>query len=69
MIRGAGPSEVHVRVSCPPIRFPCFYGMDFQTMGELIGSTHSVEEIRGHIGADSLGYLSREAMLAAVPNS
>ena len=69
MIRSAGPAEVHVRVSCPPIRFPCFYGMDFQTMGELIASTHSVEEIRRHIGADSLGYLSKEAMLEAAPNS
>ena len=67
MLREAGAREVHVRVSCPPIRFPCFYGMDFQTHGELIASRRSVEEIREFIEADSLGYLSKEGMLAAMP--
>ena len=69
MLREAGAKEVHVRVSCPPIRFPCFYGMDFQTHGELIASKRSVEEIREFIGADSLGYLSKEGMLDAMPGN
>lgn len=69
MLRDAGAKEVHVRVSCPPIRFPCFYGMDFQTHGELIASKRSVEEIREFIGADSLGYLSKEGMLDAMPGN
>ncbi|MCK4417187.1 MAG: amidophosphoribosyltransferase [Candidatus Latescibacteria bacterium] len=69
MIRQAGAREVHVRVSCPPIRFPCFYGMDFQTMGEIIAAKQSVEAIRAHVGVDSLGYLSKEGMLSAMPNS
>jgi len=69
MLKEAGAKEVHVRVSCPPIRFPCFYGMDFQTHGELIASKRSVEEIREFIGADSLGYLSKEGMLDAMPGN
>ena len=66
MIRGAGAAEVHVRVASPPIGFPCFYGVDMSTREELIASSHSVEEIRDHIGADSLGYLSVEGMLKVV---
>jgi amidophosphoribosyltransferase len=66
MIRGAGAAEVHVRVGSPPIRYPCFYGVDMSTSEELIASSHSVEEIRAHIGADSLGYLSVEGMLKTV---
>ena len=68
MIREAGAREVHVRVSSPPIRFPCFYGMDFQTMGEIIAARQSPEAIRAHVGVDSLGYLSKAGMLAAMPN-
>ncbi|MFH1008789.1 MAG: amidophosphoribosyltransferase [Candidatus Latescibacterota bacterium] len=68
MIREAGAREVHVRISSPPIRFPCFYGMDFQTMGEIIAAEQSVEAIRKHIGVDSLAYLSTEGMLACMPN-
>jgi len=67
MIRGAGAAEVHVRVGSPPIRFPCFYGVDMSTCKELIASSHTVEQIRDHIGADSLGYLSVEGMLKTVP--
>ena len=67
LIRGAGAAEVHVRVGSPPIRFPCFYGVDMSTRKELIASSQSVEEIRNFIGADSLGYLSVEGMLATVP--
>ena len=68
LIRGAGAAEVHVRVSSPPIRCPCFYGIDMSTRDELVASTHTVEEIRDHIGADTLRYLSVEGLLAVVPN-
>jgi amidophosphoribosyltransferase len=56
-LRGIGAKEVHMLVSCPPHRFPCHYGIDFSTRGELIASTKSVEEIRDFVGLDSLGYL------------
>jgi amidophosphoribosyltransferase len=64
MIRGAGAREVHVRVSSPPTTNPCFYGIDTPTRAELIGSSHSVDEIRQFLGADTLGYLSREGLYA-----
>lgn len=66
LIRGAGAAQVHVRVGSPPIQWPCFYGVDMSTHKELIASSHSVEEIRQFIGADSLGYLSVEGMLKVV---
>ena len=66
LVRQAGAREVHVRVSSPPIRFPCFMGVDMATREELIAATHSVEEIREHLGANSLGYLSLEGLLCAV---
>ena len=66
MVRAAGASEVHMRISCPPTISPCFYGVDTPRRSELIAATHSVEEIRKYIGADSLGYLSLEGMLASV---
>jgi len=66
-IREAGASEVHMRVSCPPHRFPCFYGIDFPTREELIASNHTVEEIRDYLNLDSLGYLSLEGMLSSMP--
>ena len=69
MIREAGAREVHVRVSCPPISSPCFYGIDFQTGKELIANEKSVEQIREHLGVDSLGYLSLEGMLEAAPST
>ncbi len=64
-IRQAGASEVHMLVSCPPHRFPCHYGIDFSTKGELIASDHSVEEIKNLLGLDSLYYLSIEGLLSA----
>lgn len=67
MIRNAGVKEVHVRISSPPTIAPCFYGIDTPTQKELIGSSHSIEEIRKYITADSLQYLSLEGMLTAVP--
>ena len=66
IVREAGASEVHVRISCPPTISPCYYGIDTPTKKELIASTHNVEEIRQFIGADSLGYLSLEGMRRAV---
>ncbi|HDI51663.1 amidophosphoribosyltransferase [candidate division KSB1 bacterium 4484_219] len=68
MLRKAGAKEVHIRVSSPPIRFPCFYGMDFPTKDEVIASHNSVEQIRRYLEVDSLGYLSLEGLLASVPN-
>ena len=65
MIRSAGAKEVHVRISSPPIQWPCYYGIDTPTRKELIGSSHSPEEIRRYLGADSLGYLSLDGMLKA----
>ena len=65
MIRGAGAREVHVRISSPPIQWPCYYGIDTPTRKELIGASHQVEEIRRYLGADTLGYLSLDGMLKA----
>jgi len=65
MLKEAGAAEVHVRISSPPITWPCFYGIDFASRAELIASGLGVEEVRQSIGADSLGYLSREGMVAA----
>ncbi len=66
MVRAAGASEVHVRISCPPTISPCFYGVDTPSRSELIGATHTVEEIRDFLEADSLGYLSHEGLMTAV---
>jgi len=68
MLREAGATEIHVRVSSPPIISPCYYGIDFQTRDELIAAQKTVEEIREYLGVDSLGYLSMEGMLKAMPN-
>lgn len=67
LIRRAGAKEVHVRVSSPPIRYPCYYGMDFPTRKELIADSMSVEEIRKFLEVESLGYLSLDGLLSAVP--
>ncbi len=64
-LREAGAAEVHARITCPPIRWPCFYGIDMSTRAELIASDLAVEEIRQYVGADSLGYLSLDGMIAA----
>ena len=69
MLRKAGVREVHVRVHSPPVRNPCFYGIDMATRGELIASSRSVEEIRKEIDADSLGYLSIEGLIVAAKRS
>jgi amidophosphoribosyltransferase len=66
MVRAAGATEVHVRISCPPTISPCFYGIDTPTRKELIASSHTIDEIRKYISADSLAYLSLEGLLGAV---
>ncbi len=66
MIKAAGALEVHVRISCPPTVSPCFYGIDTPRRAELIAATHTLDEVRKYIEADSLQYLSLEGLLAAV---
>ncbi len=66
MLRKAGAKEVHMRVTSPPITHPCFYGIDMGSRWELIAAKKAVEEIREHIGADSLGYLSKEGLESVV---
>ncbi|MDP6490963.1 MAG: amidophosphoribosyltransferase [Kiritimatiellia bacterium] len=68
-LRSAGAKEVHVRISCPPVAHPCFYGIDFPTREELIAGGRTVEDIREFIGADSLGYLSEEGLLSPFENA
>ncbi|MCF7877781.1 MAG: amidophosphoribosyltransferase, partial [Candidatus Omnitrophica bacterium] len=65
-LREAGAKEVHMGVSCPPIKFPCFYGIDFPTQEELIASKKEVDEIKDFMGLDSLYYLSLKGMLKAM---
>ncbi|WP_207934330.1 amidophosphoribosyltransferase [Actinomadura sp. KC06] len=65
MLRDAGAAEVHVRISSPPVSWPCFYGIDFATRAELIAGNLSVAEIRDSIGADSLGYISLDELISA----
>ncbi|WP_183100189.1 amidophosphoribosyltransferase [Nocardioides pelophilus] len=65
MLREAGAKEVHVRISSPPVKWPCFYGIDFATRAELIANGLDVDEIAASVGADSLGYISLEGMVEA----
>ena len=66
MLRRAGAAEVHVRIHSPQMRYPCYMGVDTGRRDELIAATHTTDEIRRAIGADSLGYLSKDALLEAV---
>lgn len=66
MVRQAGAREVHLRISCPPVISPCFYGVDTPTKKELIAASSSIEEIRRFVDADTLGYLSLEGLREAV---
>ncbi len=63
MLRAAGATGVHVRISSPPVKWPCFYGIDFATKAELIANGLAVEEVRAHIGADSLAYVSLDGLV------
>jgi amidophosphoribosyltransferase len=65
LIRQAGAAEVHFRIASPPITGPCWYGIDTPSKSELIAANHDVEEIRRHLGVESLGYLSLDGMLRA----
>ena len=65
MLRSAGAREVHMRLSSPPIQWPCYYGIDTPTRKELIASSHTVDEICRYLAADSIGYLSLDGMLKA----
>jgi amidophosphoribosyltransferase len=69
MIRDAGAKEVHLRISSPPTRWPCFYGIDTPTRSELIASTHTIDEINQYITSDTLAYLSYDRMIDAVVSS
>jgi amidophosphoribosyltransferase len=66
MVRDAGAREVHMRISCPPTISPCFYGVDTPQRSELIAATHSLEEIRKYLSADSVAYLSLDGLKGAV---
>jgi len=65
MLRDAGAREVHVRISSPPVAWPCFFGIDFASHAELMASSLGVEEIRASIGADSLGFVSLDGLIGA----
>jgi len=69
LLKDAGAKEVHVRITCPPIAHPCFMGVDMGTYQELIAHSLSVDEIKAHVGADSLHYLSLEGMMKAIGRS
>ncbi|MCJ7575530.1 MAG: amidophosphoribosyltransferase [Dehalococcoidia bacterium] len=66
LLRKAGAKEVHLRICAPPIRYPCFFGVDMATKWELIAARKTIPEIREHLGADSLGYLSVDGLIRAV---
>lgn len=69
-LREAGAKEIHMRISCPPIRYPCFYGVDFPTKEELLANNKNLQEIKDYLEVDSIGYISLEGMLdcASLPN-
>lgn len=69
LLKTAEPAEVHLRISSPPIICPCFYGIDMPTKKELVASEQTVEQIRGYLEVDSLGYLSIDGMLSVMPGS
>ena len=66
VLREAGATEIHLRISSPPYRYPCFYGIDTCERNQLLAARMDVESIRAYIGADSLGYLSIDGLLRAV---
>jgi amidophosphoribosyltransferase len=66
MLRDAGATEVHLRISSPPFKWPCFFGIDTPNRDELMAANHSVAEMERHLGVDSLAYLSLESLKAAI---
>ena len=69
MLRAAGATEVHLRITAPPITDPCFYGIDMATRAQLIGANMTVDEICAHLGADSLHYVSLDGLVSATPDA
>ena len=67
LIKTAEPAEIHLRISSPPITYPCFYGIDMPTRNELIASSKEIAKIREYLEVDTLGYLSIEGMLSVMP--
>jgi amidophosphoribosyltransferase len=65
MLREAGALEVHVRIASPPVRWPCFYGIDFASRAELVAGDLDLDGVRHSIGADSLGYVSIDGLVRA----
>ena len=65
-LREAGAKEIHLRISCPPIKHPCFFGVDFADRDQLIAHNRSVEDIRAFLGVDSLHFLSLDGMLSVM---
>ena len=65
-LRQAGASQVHMRISCPPLVSPCFYGIDFPTKEELLASNRSLDEIKEFLNVDSMGYISLEGLLSCL---
>ena len=63
-LRQAGAKEIHMRVSCPPLRYPCFYGVDFPTKKELLANNRDLEQIKEFLEVDSIGYVSLEGLLS-----
>jgi amidophosphoribosyltransferase len=66
LVRAAGAKAVHLRITCPPIKAPCFYGVDMSTYGELIANKKTVEEIREYLKVDSLAYISLDGLKTAI---
>jgi len=66
MLKKAGAREVHLRICAPPIRYPCFFGVDMATRWELIAAQKTVAEIRDAIGADTLGYISMDGLIESI---
>jgi amidophosphoribosyltransferase len=65
-LRAAGASEIHLRISCPPIRHPCYFGVDFAERSQLVATGKTVDDIRRYLGVDSLHYLSLEGLLSCM---
>ena len=65
-LREAGAKEIHMRISCPPLKFPCFYGVDFPTSEELVANKMTLEELRVFLDADSIGYISLDGLCKCV---
>ncbi len=65
-LRDLGAREVHIRISCPPVKFPCYYGIDFASKGQLVAATHSIPEIKKLLNVDSIHYLSLKGLLRSV---